>query len=205
MSQEDHVIAFDLIYPEPPPPKLPGARAKIRAFLEEKVGHVVTTDQIGRIAGIHDYQRRIRELRNEEGMQICSHVDEASLKPGEYLLKSLERLSVAKHAVSPQARVRALEHFGSTCRLCGASAGDIDPYSPGRTVRLHVEQSTANGLDMTAGRVDLCVLCSICGRGKRNSHPPTESSLDILAHIRKQPRTVQKEIYRALKQSLGDT
>ena len=52
-----------------------GARDRIRKFLEENVGKVVTTHQIGEVAGISDYQRRIRELRNDEGMQIKTFHD----------------------------------------------------------------------------------------------------------------------------------
>lgn len=41
------------------------ARDRIRSFLEQNVGKVVTTAQISQVAEILDYQRRIRELRDE--------------------------------------------------------------------------------------------------------------------------------------------
>lgn len=66
------------------------ARNRIKAFFEKNVGKIVTTDQISEIANIRDYQRRIRELRNEYGMKIKTHVDRSDLKPGEYILESLE-------------------------------------------------------------------------------------------------------------------
>src|SRR5438128_11464476 len=66
------------------------ARGRIRSFLEENVGAVVTTEQIRAVARINDYARRIRELRREEGMQIDSHRDDPSLKPGHYRLTTLD-------------------------------------------------------------------------------------------------------------------
>ncbi len=51
-----------------------GARDRIRNFFVSNVGKVVTTQKIRKIAGISEYARRIRELRDEEGFQIKSHV-----------------------------------------------------------------------------------------------------------------------------------
>ena len=67
-----------------------GARDKIREYLITNVGKVLTTQKIRKVAGISEYARRIRELRDEEGFQIKSHVDRADLKPGQYILETLE-------------------------------------------------------------------------------------------------------------------
>lgn len=48
-------------------------RSRLRAFFEANVGRIVTTDELRRAAGIIDYARRVRELR-DEGMQIRSHL-----------------------------------------------------------------------------------------------------------------------------------
>ena len=42
-----------------------GARDKIRSFLEANVGKVVKTQRIRKIAGVSEYARRLRELRDE--------------------------------------------------------------------------------------------------------------------------------------------
>lgn len=193
-----------MVYPLPRAARPPGARGKIRAFLEANVGQVVTTNQISDVAGIRDYQRRIRELRDEEGMQIRSHVDLVSLKPGEYLLESLERMPAIERTISPQLRNEILERNGFTCRQCGAAAGDPDPYNPGRKIRLHVDHIKPISQGGTDDRDNLRALCSTCNQGKSNIQPPTESALNILARIRKQPRSVQREVYDALKKSFGD-
>ena len=180
-----------------------GARDKVRAFLEANVGKVVTTHQIQEVAGISDYPRRIRELRNEEGMQILSHHDREALKPGEYLLESLDRVPAIERSISPQLRNEILERNGFTCQQCGAGAGDPDPYTPGRKVRLHVDHIVPLSQGGTDDRDNLRALCSTCNQGKSNIQTPTESTLNILARLRKAPRNVQREVYEALYKTFG--
>jgi hypothetical protein len=181
----------------------PGARTKIRQFLEENVGRVVNTNQISEVAGIRDYQRRIRELRDEEGMQIRSHVDLATLKPGQYKLETLDRVPAIERSISPLLRNEILERNGFTCRQCGAAAGDPDPYNPSRKVRLHVDHIVPISQGGTDHRDNLRALCSTCNQGKSNIQTPSESALNILARIRKAPRSVQREVYENLKRSFG--
>lgn len=185
-------------------PRKVGARTKIRAFLEANVGNVVTTDQLSEIGGINDYQRRIRELRNEEGMLIRSHIDLATLKPGEYMLESLDRTPAIERSISPKLRAEILERNGFTCQQCGSAAGDPDPYNPNRRVRLHVDHIIPISQGGTDNRDNLRALCSTCNQGKSNIQAPTESALNILARIRKTPRSVQREIYETLRRSLGE-
>ena len=107
-----------------------GARTKIRAFLEANVGRVIHTDEIADVAGIRDYQRRIRELRNDEGMQIRTYKDRLDLKPDEYFLESLHREPMIARNVSSGLRMEILERNGFTCQLCGRTGGDPDPVDP---------------------------------------------------------------------------
>ncbi|HRF37445.1 MAG TPA: HNH endonuclease, partial [Saprospiraceae bacterium] len=115
------------------------ARERIKQFFQENVGRVVTTGEIAKIAGINDYQRRIRELRNEFGMKIRSNVDRADLKPGEYLLESLDLDPAIERSISLQLRNFILERNGFTCTICGASAHDYDDLDPTKKVRLHID------------------------------------------------------------------
>ncbi len=66
-----------------------GARDKIRELFLANVGKILTTKRIRKVAAISEYARRIRELRDEEGYQIKSHLDRPDLKPGEYVLETL--------------------------------------------------------------------------------------------------------------------
>jgi HNH endonuclease len=180
------------------------ARDKIREFFDRNVGVVVTTQQISEIAGIRDYARRIRELRDEEGMQIRSHVDRHDLKPGEYVLESLYREPAIARSISPQLRMQILERNGFTCRLCGATASDPDPYNPNRKVRLHVDHVIPISQGGTDDPSNLRTTCSTCNQGRSNLHTPSEAAFGLLARIRKASRSVQKEVYEAMKRSFGD-
>lgn len=56
---------------------LPGVRAgkkRILAYMRANVGKVVSSDELAVVSGIKDYQRRIRELRLEDGWPIVSGV-----------------------------------------------------------------------------------------------------------------------------------
>ena len=178
-----------------------GARERIRVFFEENEGKVVTTHQIREVAGISEYARRIRELRNEEGMQILSFKDRADLKPEEYILISKKRLPAIARGMSPQLRNEILERNGFTCQRCGATANDPDPFNPDRKLRLHIDHIVPISQGGDDSRENLRVLCSACNAGRGNLQTPTESARNLLARIRRAPRAVQKEIYEILKRN----
>jgi len=176
-----------------------GARDKIREYFIANVGKVLTTQKIRKVAGISEYARRIRELRDEEGLQIKSHVDRADLKPGEYILETLEQKSVISRTINPQLRNEILERNGFTCQLCGAGPGDVDRFNPNRMVRLHIDHVLPISQGGTDDKENLRVLCSACNQGRSNVQPPSETALNIIAKIRKLPKSNQKEIYEILK------
>ena len=136
-----------------------GARNRIRTFFEANIGIVLTTQQIREVAGISEYARRIRELRDDEGMQIKTHIDRADLKPGEYILESMERKSVIGREISPQLRNEILERNGFTCQQCGAGPGDPDPFNPSRKVRLHIDHIIPVTQGGTNDKNNLRVMC----------------------------------------------
>lgn len=179
------------------------ARDRIRAFLEENVGRTVTTHEIREVAGISEYARRIRELRDEEGMQIRSHVDRHDLKSGEYLLETLERHPTIARGVSPQLRNEILERNGYTCQLCGAGPSDTDPFNRNRKVRLHVDHIVPLSHGGGNDKSNLRVLCSTCNQGRANIQTPSETARNILARIRRCSRSIQLEVFEALKRSFG--
>lgn len=174
-----------------------GARDKIRLFLEANVGKIVTTDQISEVAGIRDYQRRIRELRGEEGMQILSYRDRQDLKPTEYILVSMERHPRFSHRIDKTQRARIIERNGLTCGMCGATAGEPDPYNPSRKITLHVDHVHP---DEPTTDENLRTLCHNCNEGRSNLViPPTPNTLSVLRTIRRLSREDQKRLYEELK------
>lgn len=173
------------------------ARDRIRSYLEANVGKVVTTAQISKVARISEYARRIRELRDDEGMQIESFKDRPDLKPDEYILVSLDRVPRLSHKIDKTQRARILERNGYTCSMCGLQAGDPDPYNPGRKVVLHIDHIDPDGPTVDD---NLRVLCHNCNEGRGNLVvPPTPNTLTVLRTIRKLPRDEQRRVYESLK------
>ena len=161
----------------------------------------MATGQIRRLAGVSEYARRIRELRDDEGMRIMSHNDRHDLKPGEYILESLERAPRFSHKIDKTMRARILERNGLTCGMCGTMAGDADSYSPGRKIRLHVDHIDPDGPTVDD---NLRTLCNNCNEGRSNlAMPPTPNTLSLLRQIRRLPRDQQRRIFDMLKARFG--
>ncbi len=179
------------------------ARARLKKFFEENVGRVITTHELSEIAGIRDYQRRIRELRTEYGLKIRSHVDRADLKPGEYLLENLELDPAISRSISPQLRNQILERNGFTCQQCGASAHDADDLDPTKKIRLHIDHIIPLSQGGTNQAENLRVLCSNCNYGKSNVQALGDTALNILARLRKSSRAVRLEVFEALKKEFS--
>jgi len=64
------------------------------------------------VSGIHEWARRIRELRVEQGWPIHSHKNDESLKPGQYILTDDEPNEALANAWRTANRIRNLEHDG---------------------------------------------------------------------------------------------
>jgi hypothetical protein len=74
-----------------PQASLVAARERIRLYLREYVGIVITASEIEVVSGISEYGRRVRELRVQDGYKILTcHSNDPdmgiSLKKNEYLL-----------------------------------------------------------------------------------------------------------------------
>jgi 5-methylcytosine-specific restriction endonuclease McrA len=175
------------------------AKARLRAFFEQHVGEVLTHLDLAPVGRISSWQRRVRELRDDEGMRILTHHDRADLRPGQYVLASLERRPRSQHHVDRALRARVLERDGFTCQLCGLGAGDADPYNPGRTIRLHVDHVDPNG---PAEDGNLRTLCSSCNEGRSNLSVP-RATINLLAAVRRAGRDEQRAVYDLLREKFG--
>ena len=115
-----------------------GARAKLRKYILEHVGMILESDTLREVAGVSEWARRIRELRNEEGYQILTHNDRSDLKPGQYRLEDADPQPAFALEISKETRAYVLDRNGFTCQMCGAVAGEAHPHDSARKTRLHI-------------------------------------------------------------------
>lgn len=166
--------------------KKEGSKALILAFLLKNVGAVVNSKQLQDASGgASEWARRVRELRDEQGYEILSHKDNADLKPGEYILASTKRRPAFTRGISKETRAIVLERNGYTCQMCGAAAGDADPYNPSRTIRLtlgHIIDKSKGGEDAPS---NLRAVCSSCNEGLQNAASIKPDRLQLLAQTRR--------------------
>lgn len=163
----------------------PGARAKLRGYLFEHVGETIASDTLRSIAGTSEWARRVRELRDEEGMNILTHNDRSDLKPGEYILASLKPKPAFARDISKETRAFVLDRNGFTCQSCGAVAGEPHPIDPTKKTRLHI----GHIIDKSEGGTDepenLRTLCSVCNEGLANLSLPRPPSDRLLMQLRR--------------------
>jgi 5-methylcytosine-specific restriction endonuclease McrA len=139
-------------------------------------------------------------LRDEEGYQILSHKDRENLKPGQYLLEASKRKPAFHRAISKETRAIVLERNGYTCQMCGAAAGDPDPFHEGRTIRLtmgHIIDKSKGGTDDVN---NLRAICNACNEGLQNAAPQKPALITLLAQIRRATISDQKEVLKWLLQ-----
>jgi len=167
-----------------------GAKHRILEHLQKHVGQMVRTKDLQAVAGISDYQRRIRELR-DEGWQIESDKDREGLKPGEYVLVSAAPRMKREHGIPASVRREVLIRDGSTCQMCGAGVGDPHPSKPGRRVRLQVDHIDPDGASTPD---NLRTLCSACHEGRENVETPPPEVMHALRIVRRAPERIQKQV-----------
>lgn len=127
------------------------ATDRIEAFLTAFEGQVVNRAQIDYVARIKEGSRRVRELRDEAGWPINSHIDEPYLRPGDYRLVSADPADRRdpRQRLYPEAlRERVFSRDAYTCRICGRNreralaAGDTRFY-----LEVHHKTAVAHELD----------------------------------------------------------
>lgn len=177
-----------------------GARAKLRAHFLNNLGRVMDSDELRTVAGgITEWGRRVRELRNEEGYQILTHNDRASLKPGQYVLEDPKPVPAFNRDISKETRAFVLDRNGFTCQQCGAVAGEPHPYDITRKTRLqigHVIDKSLGGDDSSS---NLRALCSVCNEGAANLTLDRPSLQKLLVQVRRATAADQKGVLEWLK------
>ncbi len=170
-----------------------GAKDKLRAFFLSNVGVLLDSKTLSQVANSSEWARRVRELRNEEGYEILTHKDRSDLKPGQYILASLERKAVSERAISKETRAYVIDRDGSTCQMCGIAAAEIHPVD-GRPAKMqlgHILDKSKGGSDEAD---NLRLLCSVCNEGASNLTLIRPDSISLLIQTRRAPNKVQLEV-----------
>jgi hypothetical protein len=167
-------------------PTKKSSKTLILDFFLSNIGKVLESKEIQAASGgASEWARRVRELRDEQGYQILSNKDLATLKPGQYLLQTTKRLPAFKRGISKETRAWVLERNGYTCQMCGVAAGDPDPIGGNRTVRLtmgHIIDKSKGGDDSPQ---NLRAVCTNCNEGLQNSGLPKPDRIHLMSQIRR--------------------
>jgi len=150
------------------PAKGKGSRAKLRDFFIQNVGKILESEDLRTVANTSEWARRIRELRNEEGLNIITHNDRSDLRPGQYLLTDIHLRPAFERGISKETRAFVLDRNGFTCQMCGAAAGEPHPYDNGRKTRLHIGHIIDKSMGGTDDINNLRAICSVCNEGASN-------------------------------------
>ena len=143
-----------------------------------------------------------RTLR-KQGYQILSHKDRADLKPGQYLMETDKRRPAFARGISKETKAFVLARNGNTCQMCGAAAGDPDPYNPVRTIRLtigHIKDKSKGGDDSPG---NLRALCTNCNEGLQNTNLPPPDQIHLLSQIRRAKIDDQLAVLEWLRKKFG--
>jgi hypothetical protein len=98
------------------------AKSRVEAYFEATVGLPVTGEQLDYVARIKEGVRRARELRDEFGWPIVSHIEEPDLGPGGSRLLSTDpddRRDTCQRLYPDALRSRVFERDSYTCAVCG--------------------------------------------------------------------------------------
>lgn len=181
----------------------PGAKQRLREYLLANTGKVVTSSDLRQAAGVSEWARRVRELREQEGWLILTHHDNAELKPGQYLLNQTPPDKVAlSRCISAALRAAVLDRDGFTCQMCGLTPSDIDPAT-GRKVRLHLGHIKDKALGGNDELSNLRALCSTCNQGAKNVTGEKPTAIWLLSQIRRAGQDEQRAAFEWLKRKFA--
>jgi len=177
----------------------PGARKKLKAFLLQHVGVVLDAEDLRRASGnASEWARRVRELRNEEGMNIVTHNDRSDLHPGQYMLVDTKTLPSFARIMSKETRAYVLDRNGFTCQMCGAVAGEPHPYEPSRKTRLHIGHIIDKSKGGTDEPSNLRAICSVCNEGAQNATLIRPDLKQLLIQVRRASSGDQLDVLKWL-------
>ncbi len=144
------------------------ARDRIRALLVARVGEIVNRDELDYVARIKEGSRRTREIRDEDGWPVESHIDDPTLQPGEYRLVSADeadRRDRRQRLYPENTRSRVFERDRFTCQVCRRDRAAAEQAGDNRFyLEVHHRSAVAEQLDaLPASELnDITNLVTLC-------------------------------------------
>lgn len=178
----------------------PGAKTKLKEFFLANKKKILTPKQLSNVAGVSSWQRRLREIRDEEGWPIQTHTDLKSIPIGHYILvDDPPQNYVFEKPISQRLRAQVLERNGYTCTMCGAAAGDVDELNPTRNVRLHIGHIQDRDHRGETSLNNLRAMCSACNQGAKNISQEPPSWTHVIAQVRRAKESDQRKVMEWLQ------
>ena len=143
------------------------AKSKLKEYFLNHIGEIIPRDVLKDISGnIHDWQRSLRQLRQETGLNIESR------KEG-YILTSEQPTHTPRkrETINNKLRYAVLQRDNSTCQRCGRNPIN----TPG--IKLHVDHKRPVDLGGETTIDNLWTLCEQCNEGKKAFFDDSESDL----------------------------
>ena len=141
------------------------AKTKLHEFFLTHVGEEIDRETLREVAGnIQDWQRSLRQLRQETGLDIV-----ATAKG--YILTSIEPVNKPKirEQINDKLRYAVLQRDNSTCQRCGRGIAD--------GVKLAVDHKIPVDMGGTTTIDNLWTLCTDCNGGKKSFFSDEDASL----------------------------
>lgn len=126
------------------------------------------------------------KMRAWDKRGIVKRIDLVELRIARFLLRDSRTIPVFAADISDGVRKFVLKHLGRFyCQMCGAGAGDPDPYHPGLKIRLtmgHIIDKSKGGEDTPD---NLRAACTNCNQGLQNASPPKPDRIELLKQVRR--------------------
>lgn len=156
------------------------AKEKMRQYLLAHVGEDVTREVLREVAGnIQDWQRSLRQLRQETGLDIVPTAKG-------YILASDQpvRAPQLRKAIDNKLKYAVLQRDNSTCQRCGANIYNTPNVKLVIDHKLPVEHGGETVID------NLWTLCSDCNGGKQAFFKDDDA--DLMKEITKMTSASQR-------------
>jgi len=179
------------------------ARERIRLYLVEHVGVVISAPELQVVSGISEYGRRVRELRVEDGYKILTgHSDDpdagVNIGPSQYLLLEAQPDATAARRWHVANRIRRERRGGSKGRLLRYLRENVGQIVTGEELA-YVARARQYGRRLRELRTEegYAIATRFTGRPDLAMGEYVLETLDRIAqpHDRKIPFDVQKAVY----------